>query len=66
MDVSPDAGALMRDIRELRAARELSYLRDMDSIDAEYDRRLRRIHARRSSCRRAIRLMRLLSERRGV
>jgi hypothetical protein len=52
MGVSPDADALMRDIRELRAARALSYLRDMENIDAEFDRRLRKIHRRsgRSGC----------------
>jgi hypothetical protein len=52
MGVSPDADVLMRDIRELRAARQLAYQRDMEVIDAEYDQRLRKIQRRsgRSAC----------------
>ena len=43
MHVSEDADELVREIRELRAARQQRLQCDLHYINAEYDRRLRRI-----------------------
>ena len=45
MQVSEDAGAIVREIRELREERERRLQSDLHFIDAEYDRTLRRVQA---------------------
>ena len=45
MQVSEDAGAIVQEIRQLREERERRLQCDLHFIDAEYDRRLRRIQA---------------------
>ena len=45
MNVSQNADAIVREIRELREERQRRLECDMHFIDAEYDRRLRRLQA---------------------
>ena len=42
--ISPDAEVVLRQIREMRARGSSVSQRDLEFIDAEYDRRVRRIH----------------------
>lgn len=45
--VSPEAADVLREIHELRAARQRRLQGDLDGIDAAYDRTLRRVRKER-------------------